>query len=223
MKPVPDSEVARIYADYRRLGSLEQTGKVHGRAGATIWALLNRRGLIKSGRPAESLIGQMYRDYCSGLSLAKVGDRYGRTRQTVFQLFQVRGLKLRAKKFLPAIEYKGRKFTSQKICGKHRYLRCTVGRGKGAHARKEAYLHHVIWQEHRGPIPPGHKVCFKDGNHFNCAIENLELLSNSEQPRKHATGANQFTLSAKSRLGLLMRNFESGERTLSAQLKRKAA
>jgi hypothetical protein len=41
-------------------------------------------------------------------------------------------------------------------------------------------LHWRTWEEHHGPIPPGHKVVFKDGDRANCAIENLELLSNAE-------------------------------------------
>lgn len=220
---VPDDEVARIHSDYKRLGNLDAAGKLHGRAGATIWSLMHRRGLIKSRRPTGRKIRRMYRDYCAGLSLEEVGGKYGRRRQTIFQLFKVRGFKLRPKVFLEAVVYKGRKYTSQKARGKHKYLRATVGRGKDAHKKHTAYLHHVIWQEHNGPVPRGHKVCFKDGNHLNVAIENLELLTNSEQPAKHATGANQFTLTAASRLKLLVGNFESGDHALAAELKARAA
>jgi hypothetical protein len=80
------------------------------------------------------------------------------------------------------------------------------------------YLHHVIWEEHNGPVPPGYKVCFIDGNHLNCSIDNLELLSNSEQPRKHTTGANQFTVTAKTRLNLLL----AGNSEVASELKRRA-
>ena len=215
---VPDKLVARMFEDYKRLGTLKAVGELHSRRGTTIWQLLRSRGFIRSRWPSERFIRKWYRDYCSGLSLEQVGDKYHRTRQTIFDVFKRRGFKLRARTFLEAVVYKGRKYTRQKVCGKHRYLRCTTGRGKDAHLNKKAYLHHVVWQEHNGPIPRGYKVCFKDGNHLNYAVENLELLSNSDQPRKHATGANQFTKTAKTRLDLLMGNFESGGGLLASQL-----
>jgi hypothetical protein len=42
-----------------------------------------------------------------------------------------------------------------------------------------------IWQQHKGPIPPNHTVCFIDGDRKNCAIENLELLSRAELMRRN--------------------------------------
>lgn len=222
-KSIPDNLVRRIFADYKRLGSLDKTGTLYDRAGATIWALLHRRGLIKSGRPTERFIRRMYRDYKAGLSLEEVGDKYKRTRQTIFDTFKRRGFKLRKKTFLAGVVYKGQKYTSQTIRGRHRYLRCTRAR-TAAYKKHTAYLHHVIWQEYRGAIPPGHKVCFKDGNHLNCAFENLELLTNSAQVRKYAAkGANQFTVSATERLNVLVGNFESGKHGLAKDLKARAA
>jgi len=41
-------------------------------------------------------------------------------------------------------------------------------------------LHHREWEKHHGPIPPGHKVVFKDGDRSHSAIENLELLTDGE-------------------------------------------
>ena len=38
-------------------------------------------------------------------------------------------------------------------------------------------LHREVWIEHNGPIPPGHRIHFKDKNTLNCEIENLECLS----------------------------------------------
>ena len=46
-------------------------------------------------------------------------------------------------------------------------------------------LHHRTWQEHRGPIPAGHKVVFKNGDRSNCAIENLELITDAEMMRRN--------------------------------------
>jgi len=39
----------------------------------------------------------------------------------------------------------------------------------------------VIYEQHHGPIPEGHKVIFADGNRFNFDIENLVLVSSSEE------------------------------------------
>lgn len=171
----------------------------------------------RRGLPREWLM-QMYADYQRLGSLEKVGELHNRSRQAVFDIFKRRGLKLNAKKFLPVVTYKGVKYTCQKVCGRHRYLRATTSR-KG----RIKYLHHVIWIEHHGPIPPGHKLAFRDGNHLNFEIGNLELLTNSEQVSKYAAkGNNQFTKTAAARLNLLLGNFEGGG-TLSAQLKGRAA
>jgi hypothetical protein len=148
-------------------------------------------------------IETMYADYQAGLSLAQVAKKYGRTRQSIFDIFKRRGLKLRERNFQPVIEYKGRRYTCQKTGGRHRYLRDTRAGRTGAN-RQTIYLHHVVWQEHFGPVPAGHKVVFKDGNHLNCDIANLELLTNSEQVKRHATGANQFSIVASARLTALL-------------------
>lgn len=41
-------------------------------------------------------------------------------------------------------------------------------------------LHRLIWEEVNGAVPEGYRVIFKDGNHENCAIENLALISLAE-------------------------------------------
>lgn len=52
--------------------------------------------------------------------------------------------------------------------------------GKGAHSTNWMYVHKMVWESARGMIPAGHRIWWKDGNHENCAIENLELLSDKE-------------------------------------------
>ncbi|MGP0074877.1 MAG: HNH endonuclease signature motif containing protein [Bryobacteraceae bacterium] len=46
-------------------------------------------------------------------------------------------------------------------------------------------MSHHVWEQHRGPIPPGHIVVFKDRDRSNCAIENLELISKAENARRN--------------------------------------
>lgn len=175
-----------------------------------------RKGLPRSLPAAE--VAAMYRDYLELRSLEKAGVQWGRTRQSMFELFKSRGFQLYKKAFLPALMHKGEKFTAQKTGGRHRYLRSTT-----RHDQETVYLHHLIWEEQRGPIPPGHKVAFKDGNHLNCDIDNLELLTNSDQVRKYAAkGQNQFTVSARARLALLTGSFNE-KRPLRAPGLRRAA
>jgi hypothetical protein len=41
-------------------------------------------------------------------------------------------------------------------------------------------LHHLLWQKHRGRIPRGHVLRFKDGNKQNIRLSNLELITRRE-------------------------------------------
>lgn len=43
-----------------------------------------------------------------------------------------------------------------------------------------------IWEQHKGPIPPKHIVTFKDRDRSNCSIDNLELISMSENARRNS-------------------------------------
>ncbi len=42
-------------------------------------------------------------------------------------------------------------------------------------------LHILLWEEHYGPVPAGHCICFKDGIKTNITLANLELLSRAER------------------------------------------
>lgn len=42
-------------------------------------------------------------------------------------------------------------------------------------------LHREIWTQHNGPIPEGYNITFLDGNHKNCDISNLAIVSMAEQ------------------------------------------
>ena len=51
---------------------------------------------------------------------------------------------------------------------------------KGAKSPNWEFVHKRVWEAAHGPIPPGHRIWWKDRNHENCALENLELLSDKE-------------------------------------------
>lgn len=46
-------------------------------------------------------------------------------------------------------------------------------------------VHHLVWELHRGPIPAGYRVTFKDGNKQRIAIDNLELVSIADMMRRN--------------------------------------
>ncbi|QQS33530.1 MAG: HNH endonuclease [Acidobacteriota bacterium] len=51
--------------------------------------------------------------------------------------------------------------------------------------RRWKMVHHIVWEQHNGPIPPGHNVVFRDGDKANITIENLELVSRTEWIDRH--------------------------------------
>jgi HNH endonuclease len=71
------------------------------------------------------------------------------------------------------------------------YLRIKVREGR----KGEAYgfgntkiwplLNRHVWEQHKGPIPPGHVVIFKDKNRAHCDIDNLELMSLVDNMRRN--------------------------------------
>lgn len=176
-----------------------------------------RRCFGRAGMP-QAWVDRLYADYQRLGSLEKVAAAHGRTRQSVYQVFKRAGVVLQPRpEAKPVVRYGGRKY-SQDTNG---YWRDTVYRSRRA---KEGVglLHHVVWIERHGPIPDGHKVIFKDGNKDHWQLGNLELLSNSAQVRRHATGHNQFTRSAAARTSTLLQNFNRGRRTVAAQLRNRS-
>lgn len=47
--------------------------------------------------------------------------------------------------------------------------------------RKLILKHRYIWELHNGPVPEGCNIQFKDGDKHNCSIDNLYMISRSEQ------------------------------------------
>jgi hypothetical protein len=62
------------------------------------------------------------------------------------------------------------------------YLRRKIAEGLGGsgNAKVWEFVHRRVWEEAHGPIPKGMRIWWKDGNHFNCALENLELLRGAD-------------------------------------------
>lgn len=49
-------------------------------------------------------------------------------------------------------------------------------------------LQRYIWEIHNGPIPPGHKIIFLDGDRNNCNIDNLALVTYGELSSMNSKG-----------------------------------
>lgn len=66
------------------------------------------------------------------------------------------------------------------------YLRIKVGDApeplgrKGARSPNWQYIHKRVWEAAHGPIPPGHRIWWKDRDHANCALDNLGLLTDQQ-------------------------------------------
>jgi len=52
--------------------------------------------------------------------------------------------------------------------------------GKGALSTNWEFVHRRVWEAAHGPIPEGHRIWWKDGNHQNNDLDNLELLNAEE-------------------------------------------
>jgi hypothetical protein len=46
-------------------------------------------------------------------------------------------------------------------------------------------LHRRLWEQHHGPVPPGHVVAFRNGDRGDCAIGNLECISRADLARRN--------------------------------------
>ena len=60
------------------------------------------------------------------------------------------------------------------------YLWKKIGDTPGVWTQNWRQLHLLVWEAVNGPVPDGHRVIFKDGNHENCEINNLALVSLAE-------------------------------------------
>ena len=55
----------------------------------------------------------------------------------------------------------------------------------GITRRDYVYLHRLVWLDAGRDIPPGHAICFKDGDKRNFALDNLELVSRADLMRRN--------------------------------------
>lgn len=46
--------------------------------------------------------------------------------------------------------------------------------------RRWKSVHIILWEQHHGPVPHGHAVAFRNGDHTDIRIDNLECISRGE-------------------------------------------
>ena len=59
----------------------------------------------------------------------------------------------------------------------------------GPHTLTWAFVHHLVWELHHGPIPDGYLLRFRDGNKDNTAPDNLALVSMRDSLRGNSVHA----------------------------------
>ncbi len=47
-------------------------------------------------------------------------------------------------------------------------------------------MHVIVWEEHHGPVPKGHRVCFINGDKRDIRIGNLALISDADNMRRNS-------------------------------------
>jgi hypothetical protein len=86
----------------------------------------------------------------------------------------------------------------------------------GSWPRGWRLLHHVIWEQTHGPIPPDHLVTFRDNNRANVVIENLELVDKVAWMLRHSISSLPPELASLMRLNAkLVRTIAQREETNS--------
>lgn len=51
----------------------------------------------------------------------------------------------------------------------------------------------ILWAQHHGPVPEGHRVYFRDGNAANCVIENLGLVKAGDLAKVARSGSRDLS------------------------------
>lgn len=101
-----------------------------------------------------------------------------------------------------------------------RYLMLKTGKRHAPPSDRWEYVHKLIWEQANGPLPDWRvaRLWWKDGDHANCALSNLELLTSQE----HMARTTYHTLPAPlpqliQLAGALKRKIRNRERQLNGQ------
>jgi hypothetical protein len=178
----------KLYADHSSAEIAQRVGRSVGK----VYQAAARLGLQKSakymahnvGFVLQPGIGAAYR-FPKGHAPANKGLRRpgyapGRMAQTQFKKGQRAGAAEKLWKPVGTI-----------VADPEGYLRIKVrervnGQPPGWSKEIWPLLHWRVYEQHKGPIPKGHKVVFRDRNRSHCEIENLELITDGEMMRRNS-------------------------------------
>jgi hypothetical protein len=73
------------------------------------------------------------------------------------------------------------------VIGVDGYLKRKISDSRQSHARFNwKFVHVLVWEEHHGPVPKGHRLSFKNGDKADIRIDNLELVTHVEHMRRNS-------------------------------------
>jgi hypothetical protein len=192
------AELRRLYPDMPS----RQLVRRFGRPISRIYQAAERYGIHKSAAFMAALLQKEARR----LAMAGVDHRFkpgqvppnkglrrpgwfrGRMRETQFKKGERRGAANNNWRPVGTIEPNADGYLRMKVKDEPEEIA-----GKGASSTNWVFVHRMVWEQAHGPVPPGFRIWWKDGNHMNCALENLEIVG----PRDHMMRTSIHTLLPK--------------------------
>lgn len=161
----PKEVVDYIETNYRGVGPTEMTQRLNTLFGTT-YTVRQLNSFYKNHELKCGLTGQFEKGHIPSNKGKKMSpDQYEKCKGSMFK----KGHKSHNRIAVGEYSYTSR----------DRYLIRKV-REHGTQRERFEFVHRAVWAEHNGPIPEGMMVIFLDGDRNNCSIENLALVSKSE-------------------------------------------
>lgn len=112
--------------------------------------------------------------------LRRPGWYRGRMRETQFQKGMLNGQALRNYKPIGSLSLSKEGYVIRK-------MREPGGGYRGAQCWRQEHI--LIWEKVNGPVPPRHRLAFRDGDKKHITLDNLELVTYAEMMRRNTIHA----------------------------------
>lgn len=174
MKKISQDIIDKIVADYPHMHT-KDLAKKHGVALSTCYHIAGNRKIKKT----PERFAAMLKETNKNLTESGKAHRYKKGDPA-----WNKGKYMRVSQ---ATEFKkGQMPHNYKPVGSERITPDGYLERKVAEPKKWKAVHHILWEEVNGPIPPRHKVIFKDNNKKNICIDNLFLVTFEEAMRRNS-------------------------------------
>ena len=161
-----DEHIAFIKENVKGIGNAELTERINAHFG-TNFTIQQVKGVKNNHRLTSGLDGRFNKGHSptnKGVKMSK--ERYEKCKRTMFK----KGQK-------PSIYYP----VGTERLVKNKYIYVKISDKTNAKFRENwKPKHHIIYEQHYGEIPKGHRIVFADGNTMNFDIDNLLCLSIGE-------------------------------------------